>query len=394
MNQLADEQVKELSKALKGANENNESIKKLNEAKKKSREELLDSIERTDTTKNIVAEIDPTSGKIAGTSIAHGYGFDKPGTLFDYFIDDDDDELQPSKEPHIDFNIDQVKEAVEENTINKDTTIEDIHKMRDLMIKKNQKGEVKFSDLPDIFKGEVSNKLIKEIGRGISSEYFNMCRNMMANELVENIYTSVVQKELEEACIDLDTSIKQLAAEEAGVEHSKQNKQYHNTFILKFPELARTKYKDEPEKAKLLMGVSEAYKQSQSLEMMYEAYKKGMKIRKIDVEKIDKTIRRFGIKYENHKLTIRDLAQVPETLRRHVSPAYTDKVVNTFVAVFCKYTDKMNPDNIDEHTFMYYFINNILSLDVPAITQEDKDFNDNLIKSINHFMNEIKERIA
>ena len=142
------------------------------------------------------------------------------------------------------------------------------------------------------------------------------------------------------------------------------------------------------------MGVSEAFKQSQSLELMYEAYKKGMKIRKIDVEKLDKAIRNFEMKYEKSKFTIRDLRQVPDVLRRHVSPSYTDKVIDTFVAVFCKYTDNMKPENVDEHTFIYYFIDNILSLNVPATTQDDKDFNDNLIKSINRFLNEIKSRIA
>lgn len=393
MSQLTDEQVEMLSKAAKEENESNESIQKLSEAKEKSREELLESIENA-AAKNVVAKIDPSSGKVVGTEIAHGFGFDKPGTLFDYFIDDDDDELDGNCEPHTDFNIDHIQEAVKEVTIRDTTPITDIHKLRDLMIKKNQGEEIKFSDLPEIFKEEISNKVTKEIGRGMSSQYFNMCRNMMANELIENVYTSVVQKELEEACIDLDTSIKNLAAEEFGAEHSKQNEQYHNMFILKFPELAQTKYKDDPEKATLLMGVSEAFKQSQSLDLMYEAYKKGMKIRKIDVEKIDKTVRNFEMKYEKSKFTVRDLRQVPEVLRRHVSPSYTDKVLDTFVAVFCKYTDKMKPENVDEHTFIYYFIDNILSLNVPTATQADKDFNDNLIKSINRFLNEIKSRVA
>lgn len=393
MSQLTDEQVGMLSKAAKEGNENNESIQKLNEAKEKSREELLENIEN-ETTKNVVAKIDPSSGQVIGTEIAHGYGFDKPGTLFDYFIDNDDDELDGNCEPDTEFNIEQVQDAAKEVTIRDSIAIGDIYKLRDLLIKKNQKGEVKFSDLPETFKEEINNKVTKEIGRGMSSQYFNMCRNMMANELIENVYTSVVQKELEEVCMDLDTSIKNLAAEELGTERSKQNEQYHNMFILKFPELAQTKYKDDPEKAALLMGVSEAFKQSQSLELMYEAYKKGMKIRKIDVEKLDKAIRNFEMKYEKSKFTIRDLRQVPDVLRRHVSPSYTDKVIDTFVAVFCKYTDNMKPENVDEHTFIYYFIDNILSLNVPATTQDDKDFNDNLIKSINRFLNEIKSRIA
>ena len=71
MSQLTDEQVGMLSKAAKEGNENNESIQKLNEAKEKSREELLENIEN-ETTKNVVAKIDPSSGQVIGTEIAHG----------------------------------------------------------------------------------------------------------------------------------------------------------------------------------------------------------------------------------------------------------------------------------------------------------------------------------
>ena len=42
----------------------------------------------------------------------------------------------------------------------------------------------------------------------------------------------------------------------------------------------------------------------------------------------------------------------------------TSHLQNTLICIaFCKYCKDMNPDNMNEHTFMYYFIRNIIAID-------------------------------
>lgn len=394
---LTDEQVEEVIDAANSVNEGNQSIQNLKDAKEKSVEELVEGLDNTED-KNVSLVVNPETGKAEGVSAPNdGYGFDRESDVFDDF----DDELNPSTEVDKDFTDSQIIRAMRNNDStsddeHKELSLKDIEDIRQLLIKKNEKGKISYSDLPEILKPKVDSVVSRGLGRGAIDERYRMARNMLANSIVEEMHTQIMGEKITDVCIDLNTSIRNLVKNEYSDIFSAQHKQEMNTFINKMPELAETKYADDPKKKEILLAISDGYKQAHSLDKMYDAYIHGgkrMKIRHIDLEDIGKVIRNFEMKYENSNLTIRSISSAEDVLSRFVNSRFSDKVIKGFIIAFCKYTSNMNPKNTEEHTFMYYFVNNILSLDIPTTDKDDMQWREEFISNVNHFMSAIADRI-
>lgn len=385
---LTDNEVDELVDSLSDVNADNDSIKKLHESKEKDINELLDSEEEQ---KNTTLQINPATGKPEGVSIASGYGLDKESDLFDDF-------LKPDSKIDADYTTKNIKNALTENILSDSKiTDNDIAAIKALLYKKNKTGNILYDDLPEVLKKEIDKTVKNGMIYGYNRSQIGMARNMMANDIVENIYTAILQDKITEVTVDLETSVKNLVNKEYQDIAAAQNKQQLFVYLKKFPELAETKYKDDPEKKALLYAVSKGFEQAHSLEEMYSAYSKGgrqMKIRKIDIEKIHKVIREFESKYEKSTFTIRDISHAVDVLSRHVNSRYTENIIKGFIVTFCNYTRDMKPANIAEHTFMYYFINNILSLDIPVSDEKVIAYNNEFIDNVNHFLNLISERLS
>lgn len=87
------------------------------------------------------------------------------------------------------------------------------------------------------------------------------------------------------------------------------------------------------------------------------------KIRNIEIKEPEKRVfSYFNSKYEKHKYVINDIRSCPTILARHFD-TYTNDQLTALCVAFCKYCQNMSPDNMDEHTFMYYFIRNIIAID-------------------------------
>ena len=353
-----------------------------------SMDELLEKDAGEENKVNI--SINPETGQPEGTHRAEGYGFDSDNDLFDDFLGELDDNLDA------DYTDDHIGKALENEHIEKGS-LEDIQLVRDLLTKKNEHGGIKYKDLPEFMKKKVDELVRQELPIGVSMSQIGLMRNMLANEVIENIYSSILQEKFNEITVDLDTSIRNLVKNEVSDITSAQKKQYTLFYTKTMVELANTKYKDDPEKRELLLKVSEGYKQAHSLENMYSAYSKGgkrMKVRKIDIEKINGVIREFEYKYENSTFTLRgNIADAIPILKRHVNARFSENTIKAFIAVFCKYTWAMKPVNVDEHTFMYYFVGNILGLDLPTIDKEVKEYDKEFIENVNHFLALIDEKI-
>lgn len=231
------------------------------------------------------------------------------------------------------------------------------------------------------------------LGRGYISPQIKAVRNMMADDIIESFYSEIITQKIDKEVVDLDTSIKNLAKTAYVDVNSDQRKQHFNTFVIKFPPMAEKIKDTDPEKAKIMLEVSEGFKQAHTMEDMYAAYGNSkIRVRRIDVEKLDKTIRRFNYKYENSTMVIRDISSAVDVLSRHVNKRISLTAIKTFVAIICKYCENMKPSNLAEHTFMYYLINNILSLDIPFTNEADIIWNDEFLKNVNNFLTLIEER--
>lgn len=397
---LTDEQVEDIIDAANSANEGNESIQTLKEIKEKPVEELVEGLDNTEE-KNVAITVNPSTGITEGVSAVNdGYGFNRENDIFTDF----DDELNPSTEVDRDFTDSQIVRALHHNDSTKDNeehhdvlSVQDIDKVRQLLIKKNEKGKITYSDIPDVLKSKIDKVINQSIGRGgMATNQYKAVRNMIANSIIEEVHMQITNEKISDVCVDLNTSIRNLVKNEYSDIYSLQHKQEMNTFIVKMPEFAETKYADDPKKKQIMLDISDGYKQAHSLEKMYDAYMHGgkkMKIRHIDLEDINKVIRNFEMKYENNNFTIRDINSAIDVLSRFVNSRFTDNVIKGFIIVFCIYTSSMNPKNTEEHTFMYYFINNILSLDVPTTDKDDIEWRNEFVDNINHFMSAIADRI-
>ena len=391
VNLMNDEELEELFDTLNEENKDNESIQSMYEAKEKSADELRELLDEEAETSDTSSEVDPESGQPTGTHvIVAGWGMGRKENLFDDFLGTDDDELKPSSEADTDITESHVSKAMDSKDLKADFAT--IEKVKELIMKRNRGERIKYSELPEVLKEQV-NPVVAALGRGYTSQQIKAVRNMMADDIIESFYSEIITQKIDKEVVDLDTSIKNLAKTEYVDVNSDQRKQHFNTFVIKFPQMAEKIKDTDPEKAKVMLDVSEGFKQAHSMEEMYAAYGNSkIRVRRIDVEKLDKTIRRFNYKYENSTMVIRDISSAVDVLSRHVNKRISLTAIKTFVAIICKYCENMKPSNLAEHTFMYYLINNILSLDIPFTNEADIIWNDEFLNNINKFLTLIEER--
>ena len=264
------------------------------------------------------------------------------------------------------------------------------------LVKRKEKGDkIYYSDLPDVFKTRIAQTISSE-GDGTYMGNKEI-KNQMAEALIDNIQMQLISDQMENTVVDMQNSIKNYMTKELGEMFNTSRSQQHKIMIEQMPLLASKT--EDPQKADILMKVSDAYKQAYTLEDMFNSYCKGKpKIKSIDVEKIQKHYFTFNNKYHKSKWVIRDVAMLAPILDRNLDKDIDMKDILTFIAIFLKYTEmkNMNPENIWDHTFMYYVVFNIASLDiykkVDGLNDNDTEFYEGFKSNLNKFFEEIRTR--
>jgi len=126
---------------------------------------------------------------------------------------------------------------------------------------------------------------------------------------------------------------------------------------------------------------------------------KYIKIKRYELENPKRVWESFNFKYEKHKNVINDISQCPTILMRHI-PEYTDKQKTMLCIAFCKYCLNFSPDNMEEHTFMYYFIRNIIMIDrlnpkgnlYESMDERSKTFYDGFVENLKACIVNISDR--
>lgn len=137
-------------------------------------------------------------------------------------------------------------------------------------------------------------------------------------------------------------------------------------------------------KAKLLSDIKNAFYQSYTYEDMIDKIKKGkLRVKKIDIDKYGRHIRNFNYKYEQDTpFIIHDVSAVLPVLLKKLSNKYEKEQIARFVIAFIKYTVDMKATEVVDHTFMSYFISNILNLSMISDTKEKSVFCTTLLANI------------
>ena len=118
----------------------------------------------------------------------------------------------------------------------------------------------------------------------------------------------------------------------------------------------------ETEAAERGKAIKASYVEASELTDLIETYKSGkLKIKKILLEKYERTFREFNIYYESTINVITDIHKAYEALLR-TFPDYNKDAIIKAMVVFTQYVKykHFDPDNIIDHTFMFYFIQNCI----------------------------------
>ena len=136
---------------------------------------------------------------------------------------------------------------------------------------------------------------------------------------------------------------------------------------------------------KVLEGIRESYRQSYTLEAFIEELKTGkLKVKDFDIRKLDRFVNNFNFFYnkKNNPFIISDIRMAIPVLRRRFVDTFTEKEITTMIIAFIKHCKNRNAFDVIDHTYMSYFISNIICLDGITTNQGQEAFSTLLINNL------------
>lgn len=243
------------------------------------------------------------------------------------------------------------------------------------IIRKDMEGiEIKYEELPKVVQQMVDSLKLagaqtgtKRSTKTVVKDVIGFLRTQlqMDQELIE--FQDVLKKEMKMPSL-----------------LSMYNEETDELMSTKIIELADKVEKESPEKAKLLRRISDSYEDAKNFTTITRVVKnqeKPAKKLQREIKRFNKYIREFNYKYNeiNTKFTIDSLQIAEKVLVRHTlcSP---DKA-KMFLILFCKLCMNMNPNDVADHTYMYYTLKTITTLD--AYERDDEVY----LKNKEHLCN-------
>ena len=274
-------------------------------------------------------------------------------------------------------------------------TDEDYNKIRECIIKFNNKEKYSFySHFPEEVKKTVDMIISKDLSLASKmGNYLSEGRNYISSEIIRDIVTAAFSNV---AVVDLEKSIR--ATKKETTEEIKKDSYWRSTreyFLNTIPAIIDKMIEDGKEnEADTLKRAMNAYIQSYTYTNMKKEYDCGkLKVKKIQIEKFKRTCSDFNFKYQKSQNIITELSTVLPVLDRHCNKSFNIDVLQEFICIFVNYTKTMDSNNKIDHIFMYYFIHNILTLDLyDKSNEEDVAFHNNLLNNINNFLVDIVEK--
>jgi hypothetical protein len=134
----------------------------------------------------------------------------------------------------------------------------------------------------------------------------------------------------------------------------------------------------------------DAIHDSYTLNRLKEAVPKMKKIRKIEMEKPKaRVFSDFENKYRESPYNMYSLDIALNILNKY-NAVEDDPTANLrFLIAFCKFCENYNPNVIPQHSFMFYTIYNIITLDIYK-GKDYEEFSTEFLKNINEIIDLIK----
>lgn len=384
--QLTDEDIETIAETINSVDSPG------SELLEKAKEEASKPQQNISSTANVV--INPVTGK--------------PMSIVDFDDEDDDIHLQSFEEMMADPTIkpmdiditkveisqDDVKNALAGYGTDKDFSVDDYNKI--IEAANRYKKKEKFSyyvAMPDCIKTMIDRVISTDLELASKMGNFRAeARNYVASELLRDVVTTATTNT---ALIDLDKFIKTSQAK-ASIE-IKSDDYWRSTreyFLKALPTIIEKMVSDgKGDQADVLTKAREAFIQSYTYTDMMDKYKSGkIRVKKIQIEKFEKTCRDFNTRYQKSQNIITELSLALSSLDRHAPKHYDIDVLKEFLCIFVNYTRNMDPNDKIDHVFMYYFIYNITTLDFyNKENEEDVAFHDELLNNIDTCLKDIIE---
>lgn len=241
-----------------------------------------------------------------------------------------------------------------------------------------------FNKLPQLMKDKINSEIVKA---GIPVGTANNYRKQAVKSILEEILNGA---EMEQCSVDLDKQIAKIYNDYGNdVSFLYQSNMYEKIKTLQ-------QSISDMEKDNIDGSLNEKIEKiNDIINSLYESFELDdfaqfaicTKIKNMEAEKPHKVFRDFVSKYDDSKFIISDVALIIEPLKKFCS--FTEKEATDMAILFCKYCTNMRPSNLAEHTFMYYFISNILSLTVNGIINDEineNQFSEILIDNLKNIM--------
>ena len=259
-----------------------------------------------------------------------------------------------------------------------------------------------YSSMPKFMQNTVSQIMMNTNTAGIPSNrilHKNQVAKMLIDEYVEE-YKKSSQK-----TVDLDTLFSGFNKDAAKIADDMATQ--IGDLMLSFDDerkeqinnaIASAKEKGNDVMVKNLEAIRDNIDKAFHLDDFKE-FCKHCKIKNIEMKKPNRVYDSFIHKYETNDAIINDIRTCPDVIIRHLTEFTKDQAMMICLA-YCKYCCNMNPDNMAEHTFMYYFIRNIIAIDrinprgraYQSISEKDKSFYDTFVANLRECMNNLLER--
>lgn len=272
---------------------------------------------------------------------------------------------------------------------------EDIEKVRVAAEKQKRKEDFSYYEsMPDSVKGAINGMIGAQMQSKMGS--FNKeGRNYIVQAMLDNIIQDEV---VDKATYDMNKMIQKGMKDIS--EETKRDKYWEGSRAFFMSEIDNKikKFEDEGkhEIAERFRQVKEAYRQSYTYENMLAAYKEGkIKVKKIQVEKFNRTCEEFNFKYQKTQNIINDIKTLLPKLDRVAAKHFDLDIIKEFIVIFINYVKNMDVNDYKDHTFMYYFIYNINTVDYYDTEDAAQEaHHKQIINNINTFLQAIVDRKA
>lgn len=337
--QLTDEEIERIARELHSARTSVRTLDKLAEVQHKMDEQRKKEEEKL--------ELEEVEMDLA---IDEHTGLATPTVIDDLELDINLDNIADIEESDI-KNIVIDEAAIKKSDIGKEISDEDAMKLLSFITKYEEDEKLNlYNEMPEFLRKKV-NEMYLECGG-------QMSKPEISKLIVDNI---IYEIKVDQAFFDLNEAIKnELKIPTMGEMYSEFMKE---TFEQKLIQQADAIREANPEKADLLVNISKTYSTTYTFERLIE----GLNNRKVrqfikDPSRFRKMCNNFNRKYINSRFTISNIMMCEPIIAKCI-PELEDEYIKKFIMLFCKVCEDMNPDEVLDHVFMYYTIQNIRLLD-------------------------------